>query len=123
MDAQQFLANFGYIANAPNGVSKLRALVLVLAIHGKLVPQKDGERADRVLSQIENEKQQLMNAHKIRAVRQLPAVEQVKEPHLIPSSWAWVRFGQIASHNSGKTLDSARNRGISRDYITTSNLY
>jgi type I restriction enzyme S subunit len=34
-----------------------------------------------------------------------------------------VRFGEIAQHNSGKTLDSGRNTGTLHDYITTSNLY
>jgi type I restriction enzyme S subunit len=32
-------------------------------------------------------------------------------------------LGEITQHNSGKTLDSGRNRGILRNYITTSNLY
>lgn len=36
MDAKQFLAEFGHIANAPGGVGKLRSLVLQLAISGRL---------------------------------------------------------------------------------------
>jgi len=38
MDAQQFLGEFGHIANSPGGVQKLRALILQLSIQGKLVP-------------------------------------------------------------------------------------
>ena len=41
MDAQQFLAEFGHIANAPGGVGKLRELVLQLAITGTLTSQLD----------------------------------------------------------------------------------
>ncbi|MEM5345793.1 restriction endonuclease subunit S [Paraburkholderia azotifigens] len=36
MDAQQFLAEFSYIANAPGGVERLRTLVLQLAVQGRL---------------------------------------------------------------------------------------
>ena len=39
MDAKTFLENFGVIAEAPNGVVKLRELVLQLAVQGKLVEQ------------------------------------------------------------------------------------
>ncbi|KAI5912632.1 restriction endonuclease subunit S [Thauera sp. 2A1] len=39
MDAQQFLAEFGHIANAPGGVARLRELVLALAVQGRLVQQ------------------------------------------------------------------------------------
>jgi type I restriction enzyme S subunit len=37
MDAQQFLAEFGHIANAPGGVTRLRELVFSLASDGKLL--------------------------------------------------------------------------------------
>lgn len=37
MDAQQFLAEFGHIANAPGGVARLRELVFSLASDGKLL--------------------------------------------------------------------------------------
>jgi type I restriction enzyme S subunit len=41
MDAQQFLAEFGHIANAPGGVGRLRDLILDLAIRGDLVSTAD----------------------------------------------------------------------------------
>ncbi len=37
MDAQQFLVEFGHIANAPEGVNRLRELVFSLASEGKLL--------------------------------------------------------------------------------------
>jgi type I restriction enzyme S subunit len=37
MDAQQFLAEFGHIANAPGGVTRLRELIFSLASAGKLL--------------------------------------------------------------------------------------
>ncbi len=47
MDAQQFLVEFGHIANAPGGVARLRELILALAVQGRLVEQlESAESAD-----------------------------------------------------------------------------
>ena len=43
MNAQTFLDNFGHIANAPNGVERLRELVFYFAITGGLSSQEDGD--------------------------------------------------------------------------------
>ena len=43
MDAQQFLAEFGQIANAPGGIARLRELVLAFAVQGKLIPQNSND--------------------------------------------------------------------------------
>lgn len=123
MDAQQFLAEFGHIANAPNGIIRLRELVLVLAMQGRLLPQAEGESALSLLESIVKEKQSLIASRTIRPPKSLPDVAGRDRPHAIPDTWSWIRFGEIAIHNSGKTLDSVRNSGHPRDYITTSNLY
>jgi len=123
MDAQQFLDEFGYIANAPNGISQLRQLVLVLAMQGRLLSQVAGESAISLLEAISAEKQSLITSRSLRPLKPLPTITRKDEPHALPTNWCWIRFGEIANHNSGKTLDSARNSGIPRDYITTSNLY
>lgn len=123
MDAQQFLAAFGHIANAPNGILRLRELVLVLAMQGKLVTQSSATTADELLNQVEEEKRRLIQAGVIRSPKLLPDLGRGDLLHFIPGNWTWVRFGEIALHNSGKTLDSVRNSGLPRDYITTSNLY
>lgn len=123
MDAQKFLAEFGHIANSPAGVSKLRELVLVLAAQGRLVAQAQGEHSGALLERIEEDKRALVAAGSIRPPKPLPDVGVAEQAHPIPDSWAWVRFGSVSMHNSGKTLDSMRNSGHPRDYITTSNLY
>lgn len=51
MDAQQFLAEFGHIANAPNGIARLRELILALAVQGRLVEQI--ESAESAALQVE----------------------------------------------------------------------
>jgi len=109
---------------APDGVAKLRELILTLAMQGKLVEQDPNDPpASKLLKEIEAEKQRLVKAGKIKKPKPLPEVSDEEVTHEIPASWAWVRFGDIAQHNSGKTLDKGRNTGEPRDYITTSNLY
>ena len=41
MDANQFLAEFGHIADAPGGIARLRELVYQFAVTGKLTQQKE----------------------------------------------------------------------------------
>lgn len=124
MDAQQFLAAFGHIANAPNGIAQLRELVLCLAMQGKLVPQDpDESTAAELLVTVEQDRARLINSGAIKSPKRWPEIDSSDISHALPSNWTWVRFGEIAMHNSGKTLDSVRNSGLPRDYITTSNLY
>ena len=123
MDAQQFLVEFGHIANAPHGVPKLRELVLVLAMQGRLLPQATSESATSLLEAMSAEKQSLIASRALRSPKPFPAITTKDKLHAIPGNWCWARFGEIAIHNSGKTLDSVRNSGKLRDYITTSNLY
>lgn len=109
---------------APNGIQKLRELILTLAMQGKLVPQDPNDPpASEVLKEIEAEKKRLVKEGKIKTPKPLPPVTEEEKPYALPEGWVWVRFGDIAQHNSGKTLDKGRNAGKPRDYITTSNLY
>jgi len=116
--------HFDTAFSAPDGIKKLRELILTLAMQGKLVEQDPNDQpASELLKEIEAEKQQLVTAGKIKKPKSLSAIVNEEMPHKIPSNWAWVRFGDIAQHNSGKTLDKGRNTGQPREYITTSNLY
>jgi type I restriction enzyme S subunit len=124
MDAHRFLAEFGHIANAPEGIVRLRELILCLAMQGKLVAQRlDEPSVATLLEHIALDKKRLIKSGAIKSPKPLPEVSRSEMSHALPENWAWVRFGDIAMHNSGKTLDSVRNSGQPRDYITTSNLY
>ncbi len=106
------------------GIKKLRELILELAVRGKLVPQDpNDEPASMLLEKIAKEKARLIKEGKIKKQESLPEIDEGKERFEVPDSWEWARVGQIAQHNSGKTLDSVRNAGPLREYITTSNLY
>lgn len=109
---------------APDGIKKLREVILTLAMQGKLVPQYPSDQpASKLLQEIEAEQGQLVKGGKIKALKLRPEIKPEEQPYSLPKGWEWVRFGSIAQHNSGKTLDKGRNTGRSCDYITTSNLY
>jgi len=106
------------------GIKKLRELILELAMRGKMVPQdSNDEPASALLEQIAKEKARLRKAGDVKEEMPLPGIGEIEKAFELPDGWEWVRFGSIAQHNSGKTLDRGRNTGQLRDYITTSNLY
>ncbi len=116
--------HFDTAFDAPDGIKRLRELILSLAMQGKLVKQDPNDPpASELLKEIEAEKKRLIKAGKIKQPKLLLPVKLEKVPYKLPKSWEWVRFGAISQHNSGKTLDKGRNTGELRDYITTSNLY
>ena len=58
MSPEQFLKQFGHLVDAPNGIEKLRELILGLAVRGKLVSQDpDDEPALVLLDQIRAQKE------------------------------------------------------------------
>ncbi len=106
------------------GIKKLRELILELAVRGLLVPQNpNDEPASELLKKIAAEKAKLVKEGKIKKEKSLPPVSEEEKPFESPKGWLWERFGNLAEHNAGKTLDQVRNQGELRDYITTSNLY
>jgi type I restriction enzyme S subunit len=106
---------------------KLRQKVLDLAIRGKLVPQNPvDEPASVLLKRIQEEKERLIKEGKIKRNKKEQTTKKShyqNVPFEVPESWMWCRLGEIAQHNTGKTLDKNRNTGSLREYITTSNLY
>lgn len=93
MDAQQFLAEFGHIANAPGGVARLRELVLQLAMQGKLVSQSSFDTpASSLLENIESEKDRLVKAKEIKKPKPLPSIKKSSLPYQLPTGWEWTQF-------------------------------
>ena len=115
---QKIASHFEVLFTTEESVDELIKTIIQLAVMGKLIPQdpKD-EPASELIKKIEIEK---------------PAIKKIKNTFSfnkdnisfnLPQGWKWVKFSDIAQHNSGKTLDSSRNTGEYRNYITTSNLY
>jgi type I restriction enzyme S subunit len=121
MDFSTFFKKFNQFADAPGAVPKMRGLILRHAMQGVLsVPQKSDVSVNELLRAVGEERAALGIKRSQESMDEDPEEDSFLE---IPERWTWVRFGEIASHNAGKTLDKGRNRGELRDYITTSNLY
>lgn len=102
MDAQQFLSEFGHVANAPGGVGKLRELVLHLAVSGKLTVQVVGEEAGDLFDDIKATQASLQSDGTIRVNRKIRS-EKRQGGWQIPQNWLWCRFGELCSFSAGKT--------------------
>lgn len=95
MDAQQFLAEFGHIANAPGGVARLRELILSLAFKGELCLPSD-ESSDALLDDIERQRLDFNGeTRKQRLTRQSITSEAVVGPYEIPKHWRWVSLSTV----------------------------
>ncbi|WP_287604594.1 restriction endonuclease subunit S [Thiothrix sp.] len=98
MNTSQFLAEFGTIAAAPNGVQRLREMILQLAVMGKLVTQDPAdEPASVLLQRIAAEKDRLIRDGTIKRPKPLPAIRDDEKPFELPHGWEWVRLGELSS--------------------------
>ena len=100
MNASLFFDNFSLLANSPNGVQKLREMILQLAVMGKLVPQDpNDEPASVLLEKIREEKE-------IAKSKSLKAIEEDEITFELPNGWQWVRVVDIYELSYGKSLPS-----------------
>lgn len=92
--------NLPLLAGAPNGIKKLRELILELAVRGKLVPQDpNDEPANELLKQIAEEKGRLVAEGKIKKQKPLAEVGEEAEPFGLPAGWKWSSLAQVAFVN------------------------
>lgn len=88
----------------PNGIKKLRELILTLAMQGKLVEQDPNDQpASELLKEIQAEKARLVAEGKIKKSEALPPVKEEEKPFVIPKGWEWVRLGEMGFWRSGST--------------------
>lgn len=86
------------------GISKLRELILELAVRGKLVPQDTSdEPASELLKRIKPERAKLTAEGKIKKESTPAAITEEESPFEIPHGWAWVRLPDISVYKVGKT--------------------
>ena len=111
MDAQQFLAEFGHIVNAPRGIECLRELIYQLAVTARLAPQyaEEGsaqallENNVRIRQQLIAEKRWKRTPKLESAPLELPAIE-------LPATWGWSRLldlGEINPRNQASAEANA----------------
>jgi len=94
--------HFDIALDTPDGIKKLRELILTLAMQGKLVPQDPNDQsAIELLKEIEAEKKKLIAEGKIRKQEPLPPIKPEDIPYEVPEGWEWVRLGDVAMFLNG----------------------
>ncbi len=89
------------------GITKLRELILELAMRGKLVPQDtNDEPASVLLEKIAAEKARLVEEKKVKKPRTLPQFSKEDEPFELPLGWEWCRLLDIGHDWGQKTPDT-----------------
>jgi len=107
-----------------DAISTTRELILRFAMMGRISKPHVGDiPVSGLLSTIEDEKAQRGITKSKRHSKTKSEITSEEKACSIPDHWIWIRLGEIAQHNAGKTLDKGRNSGELRNYITTSNLY
>ena len=102
-----FFNNFELLADVPNGMQKLRELILQLAIQGKLGTQNPKDESSAVLlEKIRAKTDKLIKEKKIKKIKSLPPIEANEIPYEKPGHWAWSRLSEIIQISSGNFLPS-----------------
>lgn len=99
--------HFDTAFSAPNGIQKLRELILTLAMQGKLVPQEPKDApTSQLRKEIEAEKKRLAKEGKIKAPKPLPVISSSDEPYALPQGWHWVRLGSVGNIFNGNSINA-----------------
>ena len=95
---------------APDGITRMRELILTLAMQGKLVEQDPNDPpASELLKEIEAENRRLVKAGKIKQPKPLPAIKPEEVPYELPQGWEWVRLGELVLSIIGGGTPSKNN--------------
>ena len=95
--------NLPLLAGAPNGIKKLRELILELAMRGKLVPQDPSdEPASELLKRISEEKARLVAEGKIKKQKALSERDAEDPAFELPAGWAWARLADVVNVLNGR---------------------
>lgn len=104
------------------GISKLRELILELAVRGKLVPQDDNdEPASVLLEKIAVEKAQLIKKGRIKKVKVRDKINEDEKSFQLPRNWSWIRLSNIYDVRDG-THDSPKYQASGYPLVTSKNL-
>ena len=117
--------NLPLLAGAPNGIKKLRELILELAVRGKLVPQDpNDEPASELLKRIAEEKARLIAEGTLRVSRDMNPLDRGAQAYGLPESWQWISFGSVMFSRDGERIpvskDDRNGREKNYDYYGAS---
>jgi len=101
MNPETFFDKFGLLVDTPNGVQKLRELILQLALQGKLVPQDPNDEPAAVLLG-------KIKATNKKTKKSFPIITKNDNFYELPKLWEWVRLGDILTLEYGKNLPKSK---------------
>ena len=104
MTPHDLIASFGTLADAPDGIKRLRELVLQLAVRGKLVPQDAGdEPASKLLPKLARDVEDHVRQRHFRALQRPEPLPQPDERIDVPTGWEAVHLANVAGRRSGNS--------------------
>lgn len=109
MDAKQFIAEFGHIANAMGGVQCLREMILELAISGRLLEHQEYlESSKDLLLKVEAHRKKLVKNGEMKRPKQLSEITLDEMPFTLPEQWEFQRLGLVCDIVRGITFPASR---------------
>ncbi|OXR28884.1 type I restriction endonuclease [Pseudomonas jessenii] len=110
--------NLPLLAGAPNGIKKLRELILELAVRGKLLPQDlSDEPASVLLKRISEEKAILLSEGKIRKQKDLGDIAGPLINFPVPQGWAVTTIGEAMICRDGERIPVSQAEREGREKI------
>jgi len=98
MNADQLLAHYERIADAPDAIRRLRRFVLDLAVRGKLAAQDpNDEPASELLKRIAAEKARIVREGKFKVFEGDFDRNPEAFPFSIPANWSWCNLDDLAA--------------------------
>jgi type I restriction enzyme S subunit len=98
MNADQLLAHYERVAEAPDAIARLRRFILDLAVRGKLVPQDpNDEPASELLNRIAEQKARLLKAREIKKAEAVADLTDSIPDFPAPSGWAITNLHSICN--------------------------
>jgi type I restriction enzyme S subunit len=123
MNVETFFEKFEQFADAPNGVSKMRDLVLELAIQGKLVPQFSGdEPASNQLERIAAKKAQTGRVSRAKTGARPSAVPKDAETR-VPNGWQKTALADLVTVLNGRAYSKDELIGSGTPVLRVGNLF
>ncbi|MCP8636623.1 restriction endonuclease subunit S [Pseudomonas mosselii] len=112
------IENLPLLAGAPNGIKKLRELILELAIRGKLVPQdSNDEPASEQLKRIAEDKARLVAEGKIKKQKDLTDAPEPVITFPLPVGWAATSIGEATICRDGERVPISQAEREGRDKV------
>lgn len=108
MKAERFLEELDRACLSYHSISKIRELILSLAVKGKICRQLESEQnSESLLSRILSDREAYRSANGLKHLQGLKPVAAEDAPYSIPQKWRWVRLGNLCRAQAGFAFESS----------------